>query len=84
MKEQETHLTYILLVDKGYYKPRGFYCLNEMQEKFNEKFDEEDYNEVEEGGLNERFEEDLKECRVRLSEERVDKLRIDILRRMRR
>lgn len=54
-----------MLVDRGYNKHRGFYCLQGLQKDFRNNFEESDIDGARERGLNDRFRISLKKAIVR-------------------
>ena len=55
MKEEETHDLYLMLVDKGFNKHRGFFCLNRIRGDYKRYFAENEIADATEYGLNAEF-----------------------------
>jgi hypothetical protein len=55
MKEEDTHDVFLLLVDQGFDRHRGFFCLNRIKGDFYRYFSDGEITQSGDYGLNSEF-----------------------------
>ena len=59
IKDEDTHDIFLMLVDSGFNKPRGFFCLNRIRGDFKRYFTDQEISSTGKYGLNPEFREIL-------------------------
>lgn len=71
-------LTYLMLVEKGYYQVKAFQCLERMKEEFNRFFDRGQIANARYLSLNKEFEAAFERIQEEFSKNTVDKMGVAI------